>query len=122
MSKYTIDKYREALVAISEASDQANAIHLKIVAQTALDYEPTTADEFNVPVITGDKDTDALLEDERVSQDDELKTQQESLDRFRETQAEIAEYDKKLSEEAAESEWRNTVLHPSYKSEYDEEE
>ena len=122
MSKYAIDKYREALVAISEASDQANAIHLKIVAQTALDYEPTTADEFNVPVITGDKDTDALLEDERVSQDDELKTQQESLDIYRETQAEIAEYDKKLSEEAAESEWRGTVLHPEYKSEYDEEE
>ena len=122
MSKYTIDKYREALVAISEASDQANAIHLKVVAQTALDFEDTTADEFNVPVITGDKDTDALLEDERISQDDELKTQQESLDRYRETQAEIAEYDKKLSEEAAESEWRGTVLHPEYKSEYDEEE
>ena len=122
MSKYAIDKYREALVAISEASDQANAIHLKVVAQTALDFEDTTADEFNVPVITGDKDTDALLEDERISQDDELKTQQESLDRYRETQAEIAEYDKKLSEEAAESEWRGTVLHPEYKSEYDEEE
>jgi len=131
MSKYTIDKYREALVAIAEASDQANAIHLKVVAQTALDFEDTTADEhncmiqydeFNVPVITGDKDTDALLEDERVSQDDELKTQQESLDRFRDTQAEIAEYDKKISEEAAESEWRGTVLHPEYKSEYDEEE
>ena len=98
MSKYTIDKYREALTAIAESSDQANAIHLKVVAQTALDFEDTTADEhncmiqyneFNVPVITGDKDTDALLEDERVSQDDELKTQQESLDRFRDTQAEI---------------------------------
>ena len=131
MSKYTIDKYREALTAIAESSDQANAIHLKVVAQTALDFEDTTADEhncmiqyneFNVPVITGDKDTDALLEDERVSQDDELKTQQESLDRFRDTQAEIAEYDKKISEEAAESEWRGTILHPMYESEYDEEE
>jgi len=122
MSKYTIDKYREALVAIAEASDQANAIHLKVVAQTALDFEDTTADEFNVPVITGDKDTDALLEDERINQDEDLKTQQESLDRYRDTQAEIAEYDKKLSEEAAESEWRGTVLHPEYKSEYDEEE
>jgi len=122
MSKYTIDKYREALVAIAESSDQANAIHLKVVAQTALDFEDTTADEFNVPVITGDKDTDALLEDERINQDEDLKTQQESLDRYRNTQAEIAEYDKKLSEEAAESEWRGTVLHPEYKSEYDEEE
>jgi len=101
MSKYTIDKYREALVVISEASDQANAIHLKVVAQTALDFEETTADEFNVPI--------------------ELKTQQESLDRYRDTQDEIAEYDKKLSEEA-ESTWRDTVLHPDYKSEYDEEE
>ena len=36
-------------------------------------------------------------------------------------QAEIVEYDKKLSE-VAESEWRNTVLHADYKSEYDEEE
>ncbi len=122
MSKYTIDKYREALVAISEASDQANPVHLKVVAQTALDFESTTADEFNVPVITGDRDTDALLEDERISQDDELRTQQESLDRFRDTQAEIAEYDKKISEEAAESEWRGTILHPMYESEYDEEE
>ena len=122
MSKYTIDKYREALVAIAESSDQANAIHLKVVAQTALDFEDTTADEFNVPVITGDKDTDALLEDERINQDEDLKSQQESLDRFRETQAEIAEYDKKLSQEAAESEWRGTVLHPMYESEYDEEE
>tara|TARA_R110002020_G_scaffold106_1_gene573 strand:- start:3453 stop:3830 length:378 start_codon:yes stop_codon:yes gene_type:complete len=125
MSKYTIDKYREALVAIAESSDQANAIHLKVVAQTALDFEDTTADEFNVPVITGDKDTDALLEDERINQDEDLKSQQESLDRYRETQAEIAEYDKKLSEEAAESEWRGTVLHPEYKSPFaklDEEE
>ena len=131
MSKYTIDKYREALTAIAESSDQANAIHLKVVAQTALDFEDTTADEhncmiqyneFNVPVITGDKDTDALLEDERIAQDDELRTQQESLDRFRDTQAEIAEYDKKISEEAAESEWRGTILHPMYESEYDEEE
>ena len=125
MSKYTIDKYREALVAIAESSDQANAIHLKVVAQTALDFKDTTADEFNVPVITGDKDTDALLEDERINQDEDLKSQQESLDRYRETQAEIAEYDKKLSEEAAESEWRGTVLHPEYKSPFaklDEEE
>ena len=52
MSKYTIDKYREALVAIAEASDQANAIHLKVVAKTALDWESTTADEFNIPIVT----------------------------------------------------------------------
>ena len=122
MSKYAIDKYREALVAISEASDQANPVHLKVVAQTALDFEETTADEFNVPIITGDKDTDALLEDERINQDEGLRNQQKTLDNYRDAQAEIAEYDKKISEEAAESEWRGTILHPMYESEYDEEE
>ena len=36
-------------------------------------------------------------------------------------EAEIAEYDKKLSE-IAESEWRGTVLSKNYKSPFDEEE
>ena len=122
MSKCAIDKYREALVAIAEASDQSNPVHLKVVAQTALDFEETTADEFNVPIITGDRDTDALLEDERINQDEGLKNQQKTLDNYRDTQAEIAKYDKKINEEAAESEWRGTILHPMYESEYDEEE
>ena len=121
-----ISKYDEVLNEIASAGAQANPKHLSGVAQRVLtfysnDGEPTTADEVNVPIITGDKDTDALLEDERISQHDELRTQQESLDRYRDTQDEIAEYDKKLSEEA-ESTWRDTVLHPGYKSEYDEEE
>jgi hypothetical protein len=47
MNEYTIVKYKEALEAIAGASDQANPIHLKVVAQTALDFEETTADEFN---------------------------------------------------------------------------
>ena len=47
MNEYTIVKYKEALEAIAGASDQANQIHLKVVAQTALDFEETTADEFN---------------------------------------------------------------------------
>ena len=121
-----ISKYEEVLKEIASAGEQANPKHLSNTAKRVLtfyadDNEPTTADEFNVPVITGDRDTDALLEDERIAQDDELRTQQESLDRYRDTQDEIAEYDKKLSEEA-ESTWRDTVLHPGYKSEYDEEE
>ena len=121
-----ISKYEEVLNEIASAGEQANHKHLSNTAQRVLtfyanDGEPTTADEFNVPIITGDKDTDALLEDERIAQDDKLRTQQESLDRYRETQSEIAEYDKKLSEQA-ESTWRDTVLHPGYKSEYDEEE
>ena len=117
----TLKRYERALKAISKASDQANAIHLKTVAQASLDFEPTTADEFNVPIITGDKDTDALLEDERISQDDKLKNQQESLDKYRDTQSEIAEYDRKLSEEA-ESTWRGTILSKNYKSPFQEEE
>ena len=91
MSKEQI--YKKALLDIANASEQANPSHLKVVAQTALDSEPTSADHVN-------------LED-----DIEYKKNQE----------EIAEYDKKLSEEA-ESAWRGTVLHPDYKSPFDEEE
>ena len=113
--------YKEALQDIAKASDQANPMQLRTVAQVALDSEPTTADEYNVPVITGDKDSDALLEDERINQDEGLRSQQKALDDYRDTQSEIAKYDKKFSEEA-ESTWRDTVLHPDYKSPFDEEE
>ena len=95
MSTYAIDKYKEALETIANASDQANPIQLRAVAQTALDWEPTTADELNSRYATN---ADDVIE-----------------------QSEIAEYDKKSSEEA-ESAWRDTVLHPDYKSDYDEEE
>ena len=122
-----IAKYEEVLTEIANAGEQANPQHLSNTASRVLMFyaekeaEPTTADEFNVPVITGDRDTDALLEDERIAQDENLKSQQEMIDRHRDMQAEIVEYDKKLSE-IAESEWRDTVLHPDYQSEYDEEE
>ena len=43
------------------------------------------------------------------------------LDNYRNAESEIAEYDRKISE-AAESAWRDTVLHPDYKSKHDEEE
>jgi len=111
--KMKISKYEEVLMEIANAGEQANPKHLSDTAQRVLSFYA-----HEVPVITGDRDTDALLEDERIAQE----TTQESLDRFRETQAEIAEYDKKISEEAAESEWRGTILHPMYESEYDEEE
>ena len=96
-----IMKYEEILTEIASASEQANPKHLIDRAKTVLTFyaekeaESTTADEFN--------------------------EQQEMLDRHRDMQAEIVEYDKILSE-IAESEWRNTVLHPDYESEYDEEE
>ena len=111
--KMKISKYEEVLMEIANAGEQANPKHLSDTAQRVLLFYA-----HEVPVITGDRDTDALLEDERIAQE----TTQESLDRFRETQAEIAEYDKKISEEAAESEWRGSILHPMYESEYDEEE
>ena len=111
--KMKISKYEEVLMEIANAGEQANPKHLSDTAQRVLSFYA-----HEVPVITGDRDTDALLEDERIAQE----SVQESLDRHRETQAEIAEYDKKISEEAAESEWRGTILHPMYESEYDEEE
>ena len=111
--KMKISKYEEVLMEIANAGEQANPKHLSDTAQRVLSFYA-----HEVPVITGDRDTDALLEDERIAQE----SVQESLDRLRETQAEIAEYDKKISEEAAESEWRGTILHPMYESEYDEEE
>ena len=111
--KMKISKYEEVLMEIANAGEQANPKHLSDTAQRVLSFYA-----HEVPVITGDRYTDALLEDERIAQE----SVQESLDRHRETQAEIAEYDKKISEEAAESEWRGTILHPMYESEYDEEE
>ena len=40
--------YKLALCKIATAHDQANPIHLKQLAQAALDGEPTTADKYNV--------------------------------------------------------------------------
>ena len=95
-----ISKYEDILREIASASEQANPKHLIDRAKMTLsfyaeeDKEPTTADEFN---------------------------QQDMLNRHRDMEAQLAEYDKKQSEEA-ESAWRDTVLHPDYKSEYEEEE
>ena len=56
----------------TEASELADGYQkIRGLINGILDGEPTTADKYNkdVPVITGDKDTDALLEDERIAQD-----------------------------------------------------
>ena len=68
----------------TEASELADGYQkIRGLINGVLDGEPTTADEYNkkenilekepdledIPVITGDKDTDALLEDERIAQD-----------------------------------------------------
>jgi len=42
-----MERYRKALKDIADSSEQANPIKLKEIARTALDGEPTTADEFN---------------------------------------------------------------------------
>jgi len=103
-----IMKYEEILTEIASAGEQANPQHLSNLAKRVLTFyaneesEPTTADEFNAPHGSAMEESDYI-----------------------ENQAEIVEYDRKLSEaasEAAESVWRSTVLHPNYKSEYEEEE
>ena len=68
----------------TEASELADGYQkIRGLINGVLDGEPTTADKYNkkenivelepdledIPVITGDKDTDALLEDERIAQD-----------------------------------------------------
>ena len=68
----------------TEASELADGYQkIRGLINGMLDGEPTTADKYNkkenivelepdledIPVITGDKDTDALLEDERIAQD-----------------------------------------------------
>tara|TARA_R100001480_G_C4637208_1_gene168822 strand:+ start:257 stop:556 length:300 start_codon:yes stop_codon:yes gene_type:complete len=42
-----MERYRKALKDIADSSEQANPIKLKEIARTALDGEPTTADELN---------------------------------------------------------------------------
>ena len=42
-----MQRYRDALGEIANCGDQANAVYLREIAKTALDGEPTTADEFN---------------------------------------------------------------------------
>ena len=45
-----MQRYRDALGEIANCGDQANALYLREIAQTALDGEPTTADKFNKEV------------------------------------------------------------------------
>ena len=49
--------------------------------------------------------------------------EQEYVDRdlLDESSAELAKFDREMKEDA-EAAWRNTVLHPEYKSEYEQEE
>ena len=103
-----MDIYVRALDQIAQADDQANPIALRNKARIALIQEPTTADKVNEE-FGGDTGTDADFTGPNAPGD-------EHHDRS----AELAEYDKKMKEDA-EAAWRDTVLHPEYKSEYEEE-
>ena len=45
--KAKLDRYEKALHSIAGCGDQANPVHLRTLAQTVLDGEPTTADDVN---------------------------------------------------------------------------
>ena len=45
--KAKLDRYEKALHDISNCGAQANPVHLRTLAQTVLDGEPTTADDVN---------------------------------------------------------------------------
>ena len=98
----TINVFCKALMQIADSSDQANPIALKEVARKALAAEPTTADESNL--------INRLFP---LSSEDIVHGPNDPGD----------ENDNpKILGEDAEALWRDTVLHPEYKSPYEEEE
>ena len=122
--KAKVEIYVRALQQIAKASDQDNPIALRNRARIALEQEPTTADKINEmneaikstpeyqvgkKIFGGDTGTDA-----------DFSGPNDPGDEHHDRSAELAEYDKKMKEET-EAAWRDTVLHPEYKSEYEEE-
>ena len=87
-----INMYCRALMRIADSSDQANPIKLKEIAKKALASEPTTADELNKDTVHGPNDPGDENDNPKILGED------------------------------AEALWRDTVLHPEYKSPYEEEE
>jgi len=112
------ERYSNALLEIAKAGDQANPSHLVGLAKAALEGEPTTADKHNHVYIS---DINKEIADE-VKFVGDIGTDADFVyDSFLdESSAELAKFDREMREEA-ESTWRNTVLHPEYKSEYDSE-
>tara|TARA_R110002020_G_scaffold116784_1_gene267433 strand:+ start:348 stop:788 length:441 start_codon:yes stop_codon:yes gene_type:complete len=121
-----MDIYVKALDQIAQADDQANPIALRNRARIALIQEPTTADKSNenppvVSMFTKDKgilDGNPFGGD--TGTDADFSGPNDPGDEHHDRSAELAEYDKKMKEDA-EAAWRDTVLHPEYKSEYEEE-
>ena len=126
-----MDIYIRALDQIAQADDQANPIALRNRARIALIQEPTTADKHNLVYISdvnkeiaeemkfgGDTGTDADFLGPNDPGDEQQYVNRDLLD---ESSAELAKFDREMREDA-EAAWRNTVLHPEYKSEYEQEE
>ena len=115
-----------ALDHIAQSDDQANPIALRNKAIIALTQEPTTADKSNenppvVSMFTKDKgilDGNPFGGD--TGKDADFLGPNDPGDEHHDKSAELAEFDKKMKEDA-EAAWRDTVLHPEYKSEYEEE-
>ena len=101
--------YIKALDQIAQADDQANPIALRNKARIALIQEPTTADDVNKE-FGGDTGTDA-----------DFSGPNDPGDEHHDNEAQLAMDEIKMREDA-EAAWRDTVLHPEYKSAYDEEE
>ena len=102
------DRYRNGLAKIAYSRDDMNPLHLKQMAQSILDGEPTTADEFN-------KDNSKIKETELD------KWKRDRLVRFGGDTGTDADFKKEVDiiNEQAETEYRGTVLHPEYSSEDD---
>ena len=118
-----MDIYVKALDQIAQADDQANPIALRNRARIALIQEPTTADKVNKPLMT--VGCEEIQVDEKkfggdTGTDADFSGPNDPGDEHHDRSAELAEYDKKMKEET-EAAWRDTVLHPEYKSEYEEE-
>ena len=104
-----MDIYIKALDQIAQADDQANPIALRNKARIALIQEPTTADDVNKE-FGGDTGTDA-----------DFSGPNDPGDEHHDNEAQLAMDEIKMREDA-EAAWRDTVLHPEYKSAYEEEE
>ena len=118
-----MDIYIKALDQISQADDQANPIALRNRARIALIQEPTTADKHNLVYIS---DVNKEIAEEMkfggdTGTDADFSGPNDPGDEHHENEAQLAMDEIKIREDA-EAAWRNTVLHPEYKSEYEQEE
>ena len=112
--KAKVEIYVRALQQIAKASDQDNPIALRNRARIALEQEPTTADKVN-EMNEAIKSTPEYQVGKKIFGGDT------GIDADHDNEAQLAMDDIKIREDA-EAAWRDTILHPEYKSEYEEEE